>query len=134
MRKATIAVLLTLMIQISTDVVHAQQPYRLDIQKEDSLQRVVSDSLYGALAGALIGVATLAFVEEPKNKVDNIRVGAGAGLILGSLYGIMKVSRSFANLEDGKITVQFPEIQLDPNASIEDSTLFWKANLLHIPY
>ena len=133
MKKVTVAVLFAIVMQISASIVHAQQPYRLNIQKDDSLQRVVSDSLYGALAGALIGVATLAFVDEPKDKTDNIRVGAGTGLILGSIYGTMKVSRSFANLEDGKMTVQFPEIQIDPYALVDGNT-FWKANLLHISY
>ena len=40
----------------------------------------------GGLAGAVLGLSTLSFVEEPKEHTRNILVGASLGIILGVGY------------------------------------------------
>ncbi len=44
-------------------------------------------STYGALAGALVGAASLAFSEDPANHMSNISKGASIGLYAGILLG-----------------------------------------------
>lgn len=40
----------------------------------------------GGLAGAVLGLSTLSFVEEPKDHTRNIVVGAAVGIIAGVAY------------------------------------------------
>jgi len=40
----------------------------------------------GGLAGAVLGLSTLSFVEEPKDHTRNILVGASIGIIAGVAY------------------------------------------------
>jgi hypothetical protein len=40
----------------------------------------------GGLAGAVLGLSTLSFVEEPKDHTRNIVVGASIGIIAGVAY------------------------------------------------
>ena len=89
--------------------VHAASP--------DSLGRIVTDSLYGGAAGALIGAASLAFVDNAGDHTDRIGKGAAIGVILGAIYGTVKVSGAFAEVKDGEIKLAFPEIKLSPGIS-----------------
>jgi len=59
-------------------------------QSNDSLDGIVDDTkqdillvLGGGLAGAVLGLSTLSFVEEPKDHTRNILVGASIGIIAG---------------------------------------------------
>lgn len=45
-------------------------------------------SAYGTAAGALIGVASLAFTEDPGSKLNNIARGASLGLYAGMGLGL----------------------------------------------
>ena len=128
MKKITIVMLLAafFVMQISKGLVYAHS--------DDSLRDVVADSLYGGVAGALVGVATLAFVGEPGDHTSNIKVGAGIGMILGTIYGTMKVSRSVAKWEDGKMIVGLPAIQLDLGTSTEKNVPLWKLNIMELSY
>lgn len=40
----------------------------------------------GGLAGAILGLSTLSFVEEPKKHTKNILTGASVGIIVGVIY------------------------------------------------
>lgn len=90
----------------------------------DSLGRIVTDSLYGGAAGALVGAATLAFVDKAGDHTDNIGQGAAIGVILGAIYGTMKVSGPLAEVKDGKMTVKIPVIQIAPDASRKGALIF----------
>lgn len=46
---------------------------------------------YGALAGTLVGAATLAFSEKPGDNLNNIARGASLGLYAGILLGLYVV-------------------------------------------
>lgn len=57
------------------------------------MDQLVSDSkndllvvVSGGLAGAILGLSTLSFVEEPKEHTRNILVGASIGIIAGVGY------------------------------------------------
>jgi hypothetical protein len=62
-------------------------------QDSDGLEALVEDSksdllvvVGGGLAGAVLGLSTLSFVEEPKEHTRNIIVGASIGIIAGVAY------------------------------------------------
>jgi len=71
---------------------------------------IFRDSLYGAAIGALLGVAIYA--------IDGNHLGekVGGGVLVGTLGGLfygLSETRSFAEIEDGKVkfAVPTPEIQ-----------------------
>ncbi len=62
-------------------------------QTDEDLDVLVSDTkndllvvVGGGLAGAILGLSTLSFVEEPKEHTRNIIVGASIGIIAGVGY------------------------------------------------
>lgn len=62
-------------------------------QSNDGLDGIVDETkqdmmlvLGGGLAGAILGLSTLSFVEEPKEHTNNILVGASLGIIVGVAY------------------------------------------------
>ena len=62
-------------------------------QDNDGLEGLVEDTksdllivVGGGLAGAVLGLSTLSFVEEPKDHTRNIIVGASIGIIAGVAY------------------------------------------------
>lgn len=62
-------------------------------QNNDGLEALVEDTksdllivVGGGLAGAVLGLSTLSFVEEPKEHTRNIVVGASIGIIAGVAY------------------------------------------------
>ena len=99
----------------------------------DPMRDIVMDSLYGGLGGALIGAATLAFGDDSSKHEDNVKIGAGVGVILGAIYGTVQLSRGLAQIEDGILTVQFPAVQWTIDGSARKGSV-WKANLLSISF
>jgi hypothetical protein len=60
---------------------------------QDSMEGLVEDTksdllivVGGGLAGAVLGLSTLSFVDEPKDHTRNILVGASIGVIAGVAY------------------------------------------------
>jgi hypothetical protein len=83
----------------------------------DSLGRILTDSLYGGAAGALVGAAAEVLSSKPHDYGESIGKGAAIGVILGAIYGTMKVSGALAEIKDGEIKMAFPEIKISPDAS-----------------
>lgn len=65
-----------------------------------SLQVVAEDSLWGALIGGLVGVASLAFKDHPNDNFDLIYKGASIGLVCGVAFGIYEISPVFYAYKD----------------------------------
>ncbi len=107
------------------------QKARADETDNDMLT-VLKSSFYGGLTGALIGTAFLAFRDKPGDNVKDIRVGAGVGVIIGTLYGLAKTTQAFVEIEDGKLTVQAPSLQF--NIDPETKALGGSVDLLSIPF
>lgn len=99
---------------------------------ESSLKVVFEDSLYGGLAGALIGTATLAFTRHQSDHLDNIAYGAAAGVIGGAGVGIVTMTnRAMVEYENGKMKLAVPIILPDLQESSRGQLILAvKANLL----
>lgn len=74
-------------------------------QADENLDMFVSDTkndllvVVGAgLAGAILGLSTLSFVEEPKDHTDNIITGASIGIIAGVIFVAMNQAQKTQNM------------------------------------
>lgn len=79
--------------------------------EENAMETVFKDSLYGGLAGALIGGAVMALTDNPGDHIGYIGVGAAVGVIGGAAFGLAQSSRAFAEVENGRMTVSVPTVQ-----------------------
>ena len=80
------------------------------VAADNVFKKVFEDSLYGGLAGTLVGVAFMAFAEKPTDHFDYAVYGAASGVLVGAAYGMVGVSRSLAVVDNGKVTFAFPTI------------------------
>ncbi len=74
-------------------------------QVDENLDMLVNDTksdlliVVGAgLAGAVLGLSTLSFVEEPKDHTDNIITGASIGIIAGVIVVAMNQAQKTQNM------------------------------------
>lgn len=49
-------------------------------------RRQISTIVYMGLAGAVLGLSTLSFYGRPQDKLTNIPIGFGLGVIIGTVY------------------------------------------------
>jgi hypothetical protein len=56
--------------------------------RADSTREFMMSAAYGALAGTLVGAATLAFSDRPGDNLNKIARGASLGLYAGILLGV----------------------------------------------
>jgi hypothetical protein len=83
--------------------------------QDSGFKILFKDVIYGGLAGAVVGGAILAFVDDPEDHLDYIAKGAAVGVIAGAVFGLYDASTSVAELEDGTLYVGLPvpEIRVD---------------------
>jgi len=62
-----------------------------------TLQVVMVDGLWGAGIGALVGGATLAFMDHPGDHLDRLYQGAAIGLICGIGFGFYEIRPMFTS-------------------------------------
>jgi hypothetical protein len=101
---------------------------------ESEVKGIFVDGFYGGLVGALVGTAIMAFTDHPKDHLNNIAIGAGIGAIAGTAYGIARTSRAFAEIHDGRLTLQAPTIRLKSDPSAKGIPPLWSADLLKVPF
>jgi hypothetical protein len=70
-------------ITLLTSICQAQEKQKVSI--------FLNSCLYGMATGALLGVASLAFVNDPAGSTNNIARGASLGLYAGIGIGIYKL-------------------------------------------
>ena len=88
MKSFKLAIIFSVISAISANNVFAQSGGELD----ELVSGTKNDLLVvvgGGLAGAVLGLSTLSFVEEPKKHTRNIIVGASIGIIIGVAYVAM---------------------------------------------
>ena len=90
MKKAFVTMALVLSLFVLPSTSNAQS----------SLEVVLWDSLLGAGIGALVGAATLAFMDHPGDHLERIAQGASVGLIGGIAFGFYEISPVFYSSVD----------------------------------
>jgi hypothetical protein len=78
---------------------------------ENAFKTVFEDSMYGGLAGGLVGAALLVFTKKPVDHLDYIAYGAAGGVLVGAAYGVLTTSKSLAEIENGKVKFAIPTIK-----------------------
>lgn len=78
--------------------------------EDDGFREVFKDALYGGLTGALVGAACIVFTRHPADHLSTIGYGAGAGVLVGTAYGVVKSTRSLAEVENGKVKFAIPTV------------------------
>ena len=126
MKKTVAAVLL-----IALFALFVPSEARADEMDNDMLT-VLKSSFYGGVTGALIGTAFMALRDKPSDHTEDIRIGAGIGVIVGAVYGIAKTTRAFAEIQDGQVIIQAPTLQFDIDPETHD--LKGSVDLLKIPF
>ena len=58
-------------------------PQKTQALEKEKISRFLNTCLYGAATGALLGIASLAFVSDPAGSMNNIARGASLGLYAG---------------------------------------------------
>lgn len=85
---------------------------RSAIAQDSGFKVLFKDVIYGGLAGAVVGVALLAFSDKPGDHLDYIAKGAAVGVIAGAAFGLYDASTSVAELEGHTLTVGLPAPEL----------------------
>lgn len=75
------ALFVALLLTLSSFSIQAQQDQGGDIFQQSMNDMIVVGAIGGA--GALLGLSTLSFVEEPSEHLKNIVVGGAIGIIVG---------------------------------------------------
>ena len=77
---------------------------------DNAFKEIFEDAFYGGLAGTLVGGALLAFTHKPADHLDRLTYGAAAGVLVGATYGIVKSTKSLAEIDHGKVKFAMPTI------------------------
>jgi hypothetical protein len=99
---------------------------------DDTLREVFTSAFYGAAIGALVGGALMVFTDKPADHFDRIAYGAASGVLVGTVYGLAKSARAFAEVENGRVKFALPtvtpELVVSPASGL--TTVAWKADLI----
>ncbi len=78
---------------------------------EIRLKETAIDSLYGCLAGGLVGAAVMAFTKNPGDHLDYMGYGAAGGAVAGATISMFSGPKALAELEEnGKIKLSVPTV------------------------
>jgi len=91
---------------------------------------VMDDALYGAGIGALVGLGLMLVSDAPTDNWSYLTQGAGYGIIAGAVYGVVRSTRAFAQVEDGKINLGMPSPQFALQETTAGLDLMVKADLI----
>lgn len=78
---------------------------------EIHLKETAVDSMYGCLAGGLVGAAVLAFTKNPGDHLEYMAYGAAGGVVAGATISMLSGPKALAELEgNGKIKLSVPTV------------------------
>ncbi|MGA7826745.1 MAG: hypothetical protein WCA04_03735 [Geobacteraceae bacterium] len=96
---------------------------------ETAFKGIVQDSIYGGIAGTVIGAAVLAFSHKPGDHLEYMAYGAAAGVLGGAAYGYFS-SRALVEVNNGKVKFAIPTVMPDVNDSPRKSSVVITAELI----
>lgn len=99
---------------------------------DDTIKEVFTDAFYGAAIGGLVGGAFMVFRTKPLDHLNYIAYGAASGVLAGTVYGLAKSARAFAEVENGRVKVAFPTIvpEMEVSPGSGRMTVAWKTDLI----
>ncbi|MDR3579172.1 MAG: hypothetical protein P4L44_04320 [Oryzomonas sp.] len=99
---------------------------------DNAFRDIFEDAFYGGAAGTLVGTALLAFTRKPANHLDYIGYGAASGVLVGSVYGVVKSAKSLAQIDNGVIKFAMPTVfpDLSDSPASRQTNITWRASLL----
>jgi hypothetical protein len=89
---------------------------------ETAFKDIVQDSIYGGLAGTVVGAAVMAFTHKPGDHLEYMAYGAAAGVLGGAAYGYFS-SRALVEVDNGKVKFAIPTVMPDIKDSAKKSSL-----------
>jgi hypothetical protein len=106
MGKGLMTVIMAVMLSLGWSVPQAAA--------EGVVKNVFEDAFYGGLVGALLGGASLAFMDNRSDHLENIAYGGAFGVFAGVGYSIYKSNvRSFVEYDQGKMRFALPTVMPD---------------------
>lgn len=77
------------------------------------MQNIFKDAFYGGAVGSLVGLGFMLLTDKPQDHLRYIAYGAGGGIIAGAAIGVASSTKALAEIQDGKITLNVPEVKTD---------------------
>lgn len=77
------------------------------------MKNIFMDSAYGGAVGALIGVGFMLLSDKPADHWNYVAFGAGGGILAGAAIGLASSTKALAEIENGKVTFNVPEVKTD---------------------
>lgn len=96
---------------------------------ETAFKEIVQDSIYGGIAGTVVGAAVLAFTHKPSDHLEYMAYGAAAGVLGGAAYGYFS-SRALVEVDNGKVTFAIPTVMPDLKDSPRKNSVVITAELI----
>jgi hypothetical protein len=96
---------------------------------ETAFKEIVQDSIYGGIAGTVVGAAVLAFSHKPSDHLEYMAYGAAAGVLGGAAYGYFS-SRALVEVDNGEVKFAIPTVMPDVKESSRKSSVIISAELI----
>jgi len=96
---------------------------------ETAFNEIVQDSIYGGLAGTVVGAAVMAFSHKPGDHLEYMAYGAAAGALGGAAYGYF-TSRALVEVDNGKVKFAIPTVMPDLEGSSKKSSVMITTKLI----
>lgn len=99
---------------------------------ENALRDTFQSAFYGGAVGALVGAALMAFTKKPADHLENMGIGAAAGVLAGTVFGVAKSARTLASIDNGNIKITMPTITPDlvESPASKQTIVTWRADIL----
>ena len=72
-----------------------------------AFKKIMRNAAYGGAVGGLVGLALLAFVDNPGDHFEFVTTGAAAGILVGAGWGIYDTSNSYVSIDKDGIHTAF---------------------------
>lgn len=96
---------------------------------EAAFKEIVQDSIYGGIAGTVVGAAVMAFTRKPGDHWEYMAYGAAAGVLGGAAYGYF-TSRALVEVDKGELKFAIPTVMPDIKDSPRKSSVVINAELI----
>lgn len=109
------------------------------VAKAAELRDFLMSCAYGTAAGALVGLATLAFSEDPSKNFSNVAKGASLGLYAGIGMGLYMIygetsSSAVATLSSGDLSVKSSPFIVEKTKKKDSASVLSIPTLAIIPH